>query len=99
MIVVDEDIDITNSEEIIWAISSRSDPNHSIDILRRCWSGPLDPAIPREEVGYSSRAIIDATRPFEWRDEFPKVSGASRELKQQVASKWKNLLDEKFGER
>jgi 4-hydroxy-3-polyprenylbenzoate decarboxylase len=97
VIVVDEDIDITNSEEVIWAISSRSDPSRSIDILRRCWSGPLDPAIPRDEVGYSSRAIIDATRPFEWRDKFPKVSGASRELKDRVAGKWKNFLNEKFG--
>ena len=99
VIVVDEDIDITNSEEIIWAISSRSEPSRSIDILRRCWSGPLDPAIPREEVGYSSRAIIDATRPFEWRDAFPKVSGASRELKDRVADKWKNLIDGKLGEK
>jgi 4-hydroxy-3-polyprenylbenzoate decarboxylase len=97
VIVVDEDIDITNSEELIWAISSRSDPTRSIDILRRCWSGPLDPAIPRDEVGYSSRAIIDATQPFEWRDKFPKVSGASRELKDRVAGKWKHFLDEKLG--
>jgi 4-hydroxy-3-polyprenylbenzoate decarboxylase len=97
VIVVDEDIDITNSEEVIWAISSRSDPSRSIDILRRCWSGPLDPAIPREEVGYSSRAIIDATRPFEWRDKFPKVSGASRDLKDRVAGKWQQFLNEKFG--
>jgi hypothetical protein len=57
----------------------------------------LDPAIPRDEVGYSSRAIIDATRPFEWRDKFPKVSGASRELKDRVAGKWKHFLDEKLG--
>jgi 4-hydroxy-3-polyprenylbenzoate decarboxylase len=96
VIVVDEDIDITNSEEVIWAISSRSDPSRSIDILRRCWSGPLDPAIPRDEVGYSSRAIIDATRPYEWRDKFPKVSGASRELKDRVAGKWKDFLNEKL---
>jgi 4-hydroxy-3-polyprenylbenzoate decarboxylase len=99
VIVVDDDIDITNSEEVIWAISSRSDPSRSIDILRRCWSGPLDPAIPRDEVGFSSRAIIDATRPFEWRDKFPQVSGVSRELKNRTESKWKDLLDEKFGRR
>jgi UbiD family decarboxylase len=97
VIVVDDDIDITNSEEVIWAISSRSDPAESIEILRRCWSGPLDPRIPRDHTGHSSRAIIDATRPYEWRDKFPKSSGASRELKDQVADKWRSLLDEKFG--
>jgi UbiD family decarboxylase len=54
VIVVDDDIDITNSEEVIWAISSRSDPVQSIEILRRCWSGPLDPRIPVEDKGFSS---------------------------------------------
>ena len=97
VIVVDDDIDITNSEEVIWAISSRSDPVQSIDVLRRCWSGPLDPRIPVDDKGFSSRAIIDATRPYEWRDKFPKVSGASRELKQTVANDWRTFLDENVG--
>jgi UbiD family decarboxylase len=97
VIVVDDDIDITNTEEVIWAISSRSDPVESIEILRRCWSGPLDPRIARDQVGFSSRAIIDATRPYEWRDKFPKSSGASRELKEDVAKRWNKLLTEKVG--
>jgi 4-hydroxy-3-polyprenylbenzoate decarboxylase len=97
VIVVDDDIDITNSEEVIWAISSRSDPVESIELLRRCWSGPLDPRIPVGEKGFSSRAIIDATRPFEWRDKFPKSSGASRELKERVAARWREFLNGKLG--
>ena len=84
VVVVDEDVDITNSEEFLWALSSRSDPAQSIDIQRRAWSGPLDPRIPRDEVGQSSRAVIDATRPYEWREKFPKVSGHSAELKDKV---------------
>ena len=93
VIVVDEDIDITNSEEVIWAISSRSEPVDSIQILRRCWSGPLDPRIPVGEKGFNSRAIIDATRPYEWRDKFPKSSGHSRELKDKVAGDWQEFLE------
>jgi 4-hydroxy-3-polyprenylbenzoate decarboxylase len=99
VIVVDEDIDITNTEEVIWAISSRSEPVDSIEILRRCWSGPLDPRIPVGEKGFNSRAIIDATRPYEWRDKFPKSSGASRELKDKVAGDWQAVLNEKVGGR
>ena len=95
VIVVDEDIDITNTEEVIWAISSRSEPVDSIEILRRCWSGPLDPRIPVGEKGFNSRAIIDATRPYEWRDKFPKSSGASRQLKDKVAGDWQAFLKEK----
>lgn len=93
VVVVDDDVDITNSEEFLWALSSRSDPAQSIEILRRAWSGPLDPRIPPDEVGFSSRAVIDATRPYEWREKFPKVSGASRELKDEVGKKWQDFLE------
>jgi UbiD family decarboxylase len=96
VIVVDDDVDITDSEEVLWVLSSRSDPAQSIEILRRAWSGPLDPRIPREEVGHSSRAVIDATRPYEWRDKFPKVSGASRELKDKVGNNWRDFLEKKL---
>jgi 4-hydroxy-3-polyprenylbenzoate decarboxylase len=99
VIVVDDDVDITDSEEVLWALSSRSDPAESIEILRRAWSGPLDPRIPRDQVGHSSRAVIDATRPYEWREKFPKVSGASRELKEKVAADWRHFLEEKFGKK
>jgi UbiD family decarboxylase len=96
VIVVDDDVDITDSEEVLWVLSSRSDPSQSIEILKRAWSGPLDPRIPRDEVGHSSRAVIDATRPYEWRDKFPKVSGASRELKNKVANNWRDFLEKKL---
>jgi len=97
VVVVDDDVDITNSEEFLWALSSRSDPAESIEILRRAWSGPLDPRIARDQVGHSSRAVIDATRPYEWREKFPKVSGASRELKDKVAGNWREFLDQRVG--
>jgi 3-polyprenyl-4-hydroxybenzoate decarboxylase len=96
VVVVDDDVDITNSEEFLWVLSSRSDPAQSIEILRRAWSGPLDPRIPCDQVGHSSRAVIDATRPYEWRDKFPKVSGASRELKDKVVNNWRDFLEKKL---
>ena len=95
VVVVDDDVDISDSEEFLWALSSRSDPAQSIEILRRAWSGPLDPRIPRDEVGHSSRAVIDATRPYEWRDKFPNVSGASGELKDKVAADWSTFLEQR----
>jgi 4-hydroxy-3-polyprenylbenzoate decarboxylase len=96
VIVVDDDIDITKSDDVIWAVCSRSDPARSIEILRRCWSGPLDPAIPREEKGFNSRALIDATRPYEWQDKFPSVSGHGADLKDRVRRKWQRLLEERI---
>ncbi|HLC25170.1 MAG TPA: UbiD family decarboxylase [bacterium] len=92
VIVVDEDIDPSNTYDVLWAMSTRSDPEKDIDILRRCWSGPLDPIIPKALKGFNSRAIIDATRPFEWKDEFPRVAESSPELREKVRKKWEKVL-------
>jgi 4-hydroxy-3-polyprenylbenzoate decarboxylase len=96
VVVVDEDIDPMNLEDVIWAMSTRSDPAQDIDIVRRSWSSPLDPVISpeqRKQRNFStSRAIIDATRPFEWRSEFPRVSESSPELRKQVLDKWRSKL-------
>jgi 4-hydroxy-3-polyprenylbenzoate decarboxylase len=92
VVVVDEDIDIYNSDEVIWAMATRSDPATSVDIIRRCWSGPLDPIIPQSAKGFNSRMLIDATRPFEWRDDFPPVSCNSPDLKAKLSKKYASLL-------
>jgi 3-polyprenyl-4-hydroxybenzoate decarboxylase len=67
---------------------TRADPAADTDFIRRAWSGPLDPVIPRDKKGFSSRAIIDATKPYEWAKDFPKASAASEELKTRVAAKY-----------
>jgi 3-polyprenyl-4-hydroxybenzoate decarboxylase len=79
-------------KDVLWAMCSRADPLDSAEILRRCWSGPLDPIIPPERKGSSSRMIIDACRPFEWRDKFPPAAEISAERQQAVMNKWKEEL-------
>jgi 4-hydroxy-3-polyprenylbenzoate decarboxylase len=88
VVVVDEDIDIWDSNDLLWALCTRTDPAKDIDIMRRCWSNPIDPIIPPSERGFQSRGIIDACRPYEWMSDFPKVSGASAELKEKVTKKF-----------
>lgn len=88
VIVVDEDIDPYNTDDVLWAMSTRSEPAQDIQILRRCWSGPLDPAVPVGLKGHNSRAIIDACRPYEWIDQFPKVSDPSPALAAKIIDKW-----------
>ncbi len=92
VIVVDDDIDPSNTDDVIWAMSSRSDPETDIDIIRRCWSGPLDPIIHPSKKGFNSRAIIDACRPYEWIKEFPQVAESSKEVMDATAKKWGKLL-------
>lgn len=92
VVVVDDDIDVTNLEEVVWAMCSRSDPATSIDIIHRAWSTHLDPRIPPEQKEklalWNSRAIIDATRPFEWKDQFPAVNMPTPEERRQAEQKW-----------
>ncbi len=93
VVVVDEDIDPTDINQVIWAIATRSDPKESIDIIRRTWSSALDPRIPKPATAYlDSRAIIDACKPFEWIDEFPAAVEHNPELVERVSNKWKDLF-------
>jgi UbiD family decarboxylase len=91
-IVVDEDIDPTDMQEVLWALCTRSDPERDIDIVRRTRSSPLDPLIRKPaEAFFNSRAIIDACKPYEWIEEFPQVVKYSPELMAKV--KGSGLLD------
>ncbi|MBI2849104.1 MAG: UbiD family decarboxylase [Chloroflexi bacterium] len=92
IVVVDDDIDITDINDVMWAICTRTDPVRSIDIIQRCWSGPLDPAIPTGEKGFSSRAIIDACKPFEWLGDFPASVGLSIPEKESILQKWGKVI-------
>ena len=92
VVVVDEDVDVTNLNDVVWAMCTRADAEHSIDIIKRAWSGPLDPIVRPGQKGFNSRMIIDATKPWEWRDEFPQVAEASVELMDKTRSKWGDYI-------
>jgi 4-hydroxy-3-polyprenylbenzoate decarboxylase len=96
VVVVDEDIDVSNLEELVWAMLTRSDPASSIDIIRNAWSSPLDPRLEpeRKAIGdhTNSRAVIDACRPWHWRDKFPKVNMPTPEERRVAQEKFGHLL-------
>jgi hypothetical protein len=70
-------IDITDMDEVFWALARRSDPERSIDVIRRGWNTPLDPMIPSRGFSLNSRIIIEACRPYEggW---FSKGAGCKK---------------------
>ena len=92
-----EDIDVTNLDDLMWAVCTRSDPATSLDIIPRAWSTPLDPRISPDDKQagrmMNSRAIIDATRPWEWRDQFPIVNRPSAEWRRQSEEKGGWVVD------
>src|SRR5882672_7659934 len=77
-VVVDEDID----------------PANDIDIIQRGMGSKNDPMFVayRYDAPFSSKAIIDACRPWDHLDEFPAVAEASKELQDKIRGKWKDLF-------
>ena len=92
--MVDEDIDPSNLQDVMWAVVTRSDPARDIEIIKRAWGGTGDPqrVTFTDKVPYNTRGIIDACRSYEHRDVFPPVAEASPEFRQQIQEKWKDLL-------
>jgi len=91
VVVVDEDVDPTDMFDVMWAVCTRCDPAEDIELIRRAWSGPLDPMLEPASAT-NSRAIIDACRPFERLNEFPTVARASPELRKKVEQKFAAVL-------
>jgi 3-polyprenyl-4-hydroxybenzoate decarboxylase len=96
VIVVDEDIDITNFNEVMWAVASRWDPKRQSEIVT-VPASDLNPTVtPEQRVTgemLSSCQIIDACRPFATRDQFPEVSGVSQEYREKVLKQWSHLFE------
>jgi UbiD family decarboxylase len=102
-VVVDDDIDVFDWAEVKWAMTSRCDPATDIHVVEDCWSTSLDPIIPpeRKEAGdlTNSRAVIDATRPYHWREEFPEDAKISEELEERVLDAYgEDLFDATVGD-
>ena len=92
IVVVDEDINPYNLGEVVWAMGTRCDPDRDIDIIRNCWSSPLDPLVREGEPPFNSRAIVDATKPFAWKDRFPPSVEFDSDLRRRVTEKWGDLI-------
>jgi UbiD family decarboxylase len=92
VVVVEDDIDVTDISEVLWAMVTRGDPERSIDLIKRAWSGPIDPAIHPDMKGHNSRLLYDATRPWEWRDKFPPAIGPDPETKARTRRDWGWIL-------
>ncbi len=92
IVVVDDDIDPSNLADVMWAVTTRCEPADNIDILRNAWSSALDPRIaPADKergVTSHSKAIIEACRPFAWRDQFPTPSALAAEEARAIEAKW-----------
>jgi len=99
VVVVDDDIDPSNLNDVIWAMCTRTDPSSTIDIIKDTVGTHIDPMVqhePSKDIREytSSRAIIIAVKPFSRliRGDFPITVSPRADVKQEVLRKWGNIL-------
>jgi len=92
IIAVDEDVDPTDMDQVIWAMASRCNPIDAIDILRNTWSTWLDPTQnPPEKRPYGSKALINACKEHRHLPVFSKRTTLRKPVYEKVAKRWKEL--------
>jgi 2,5-furandicarboxylate decarboxylase 1 len=72
VIVVDEDIDVRNWDEVVWALYTRVQPERDVMIFPAMVGAPLDPSAPIHR--HTSKIGVDATMPLgAGRDRYARV--------------------------
>ena len=46
IVVCDDDVDVTNLDQMLWAMLTRTDPKESIQFITGSWDSSADPATP-----------------------------------------------------
>jgi len=92
VVVVDDDIDPSDMDKVVWAMCTRFDPREGMETLRGCWSTALDPMAYGADDPRNAPVVIDACKPFKRRDTFPVVVRASKEVEDLVRNKFPDVL-------
>jgi 4-hydroxy-3-polyprenylbenzoate decarboxylase len=89
VIIVDDDIDPWDIPRVLWALAFRFQPSRA-QIISRGRSTPLDPSLPIDQRDITSRIIIDATIPFEWKEK-PVPIELDPNVVKRVKERWTEL--------
>ena len=92
IIAVDEDVDPSDLNQVLWAMSTRCSPADDVDIQRQTWSTGLDPSqgMP-EDRPYGSKALINACKPHRYLEIFPERTLVRRSVQERIAARWDEL--------
>jgi UbiD family decarboxylase len=92
IIAVDEDVDPTDINDVLWALSTRCHPAEDLDILRNTWSTGLDPSqYPPELRPYGSKVLINACKPHKHIKQFPQATLLRQSTYERVVARWSEL--------
>jgi 4-hydroxy-3-polyprenylbenzoate decarboxylase len=89
IVAVDEDVDPTDINQVLWAMSTRCSPVSDIDVLRNTWSTWLDPTLnPPEERPWGSKALINACKDHRHLESFSSRTTLTRPMWERIAARW-----------
>jgi 4-hydroxy-3-polyprenylbenzoate decarboxylase len=101
-VFVDDDVDVTNQAEVLWAIAGRCAPETGVQVVPGTAVWQLDPRVRPEDRSDPAEGgrkrytahnlVINACRPYEWFNDFPPVCVNSPELRKRIEEKWKKLF-------
>jgi 2,5-furandicarboxylate decarboxylase 1 len=63
VVAVDEDVDVFDEEEVLWAIATRFQADTDMFVVPQVFCNRLDPS---SRDGMSAKLALDATAPLKW---------------------------------
>jgi len=97
LIVVDDDIDPTEKDQVLWALATRCHPDRGIFKMLNAPGSALDPFLDPDEreLGLSGHVLFDCTWPKTWKKEEIPVKAAfdslwPKEIQEKVLSQWRD---------
>ncbi len=69
--VVDDDVDIRNSSDVEWAMTTRLDPSTGVITIPACFGHGLNPSFPNYQ---GTKIGFDCTRPFPYTQDYDRAA-------------------------
>ena len=63
MVAVDEDVNVFDEEEVLWALATRFQADTDMFMVPKVFCNRLDPS---SQDGMSAKLALDATAPLKW---------------------------------
>ena len=101
-VVVEDDIDPSNLEQVLWSMVTRCRLDRQVEIITGCHTNNVNTAIPLSEKRSSGKAtpltaariVVDACRDIAWKEDWYPIARISPELRASLVEKWKGILSE-----
>lgn len=95
IVVVDEDIDPSDLNQVLWALCTRVDPAKSVQILNS-WTSDIDPRMSPQKQAQKDYSmglmLIDACKPFAWKEQFPRANRFEEPMREEMRKRWRSKL-------